>query len=109
MLAGPYHSIRAGHRGLDSSLPARQSLAGLLHRDADEILAITRACFDRYLEIFTGPYPFDSYDQAFVPELAAGAEENPGAVPPIRRLPCCCGNRIALKGVAVAPSGCGAA
>ncbi len=80
LLAGPYHSIRAEHRGLDFGLHARQSLAGLLHRDADEILAITRACFDRYLEIFTEPYPFDSYDQAFVPELAAGAVENPGCV-----------------------------
>ncbi|MGH3151660.1 MAG: aminopeptidase N, partial [Streptosporangiaceae bacterium] len=80
LLAGPYHSISAEHRGLDFGLHARQSLAGPLHRHADEILAITRACFDRYLEIFTEPYPFDSYDQAFVPELAAGAVENPGCV-----------------------------
>jgi aminopeptidase N len=80
LLAGPYHSIRAEHRGLAFGLHARQSLAGSLHRDAEEILAITRACFDRYLEIFTEPYPFDSYDQAFVPELAVGAVENPGCV-----------------------------
>ena len=51
-----------------------------LHRDAEEILAITRACYDRYLEIFAEPYPFDSYDQAFVPELESGAVENPGCV-----------------------------
>lgn len=48
--------------------------------DADEILSITKDCFDRYQEKFTEPYPFDSYDQAFVPEFNAGAMENPGLV-----------------------------
>ena len=41
---------------------------------------LTRACFDRYREIFAEPYPYDSYDQAFVPELESGAVENPGCV-----------------------------
>ena len=80
LVAGPYHSIRAEHRGIPFGLHARRSLAGQLHRDAGEIFAITRACFDRYREIFAEPYPFDSYDQAFVPELEAGAVENPGCV-----------------------------
>jgi aminopeptidase N len=80
LVAGPYHSIRADHRGIPFGLHARQSLAGHLRRDADEIFAVTRACFDRYLEIFDEPYPFDSYDQAFVPELESGAVENPGCV-----------------------------
>ncbi len=80
VLAGPYHAIKSEHRGVPLALYSRQSLAGHLHRDAAEILAITRACFDRYLEIFDEPYPFDSYDQAFVPELEAGAMENPGCV-----------------------------
>jgi len=78
--AGPYCSIRAEHRGIGFGLHARQSLAGHLHRDAAEILAVTRACFDRYREIFAEPYPYDSYDQVFVPELEAGAMENPGCV-----------------------------
>ena len=30
--------------------------------------------------MFDEPYPFDSYDQAFVPEFNAGAMENPGLV-----------------------------
>ncbi len=51
-----------------------------LDADADEILDVTRALFDRYHEKFTEPYPFDSYDQAFVPEFNAGAMENPGLV-----------------------------
>jgi aminopeptidase N len=80
LVAGPYHSIRSEHRGIPFGLHSRRSLAGHLHRDAAEILSVTRACFDRYLEIFDEPYPFDSYDQAFVPELEAGAMENPGCV-----------------------------
>ena len=80
VVAGPYDSIRAEHRGIPLGLHSRRSLAGHLHRDAEEIFVITRACLDRYLEIFDEPYPFDSYDQAFVPELEAGAVENPGCV-----------------------------
>jgi aminopeptidase N len=80
LVAGPYHGIRAQHRGIPFSLYGRRSLAGPLDEQAGELLDITRACFDRYLEIFDEPYPFDSYDQVFVPELAAGAMENPGCV-----------------------------
>jgi aminopeptidase N len=80
LVAGPYRSISAEHHGIPFGLHARQSLAGHLNRDAAEILAITRACFDRYREIFAEPYPYDSYDQAFVPELESGAVENPGCV-----------------------------
>jgi aminopeptidase N len=80
LVAGPYHSIAAEHRGIPFGLHARQSLAGRLERDAAEILAVTRACFDRYREIFAEPFPFGSYHQAFVPELEAGAMENPGCV-----------------------------
>jgi aminopeptidase N len=80
LVAGPYYSVRAEHHGIAFGLHARQSLAGSLDRDAAEILAVTRACFDRYREIFAEPYPYDSYDQAFVPELEAGAMENPGCV-----------------------------
>jgi aminopeptidase N len=80
LVAGPYYSVRSEHRGIPFGLHSRRSLTGALDRDAEEILAITRACFDRYLEIFTEPYPFDSYDQAFVPELEAGAVENPGCI-----------------------------
>jgi len=80
LVAGPYARVRAEHRGIPFGLHARQSLAGRLRRDAAEILSVTRACFDRYWEIFAEPYPFGSYDQAFVPELESGAVENPGCV-----------------------------
>ncbi|MFJ3333601.1 aminopeptidase N [Streptomyces sp. NPDC086766] len=78
--AGPWHSVRTEHRGLPFGIHCRRSLAPHLDADADEILDITRACFDRYHEKFEEPYPFDSYDQAFVPEFNAGAMENPGLV-----------------------------
>ncbi|WP_420033124.1 aminopeptidase N [Streptomyces sp. cg28] len=78
--AGPWHSIRTEHRGLPFGLHCRRSLAPHLDADADEILDVTRACYDRYHEKFDEPYPFDSYDQAFVPEFNAGAMENPGLV-----------------------------
>jgi aminopeptidase N len=80
LVAGPYVSISTEHRGVPFGLHARRSLAAPLRRDAAELLAITQACFDRYQEIFAEPYPYDSYDQAFVPELESGAVENPGCV-----------------------------
>ncbi|MDT0319069.1 aminopeptidase N [Streptomyces millisiae] len=78
--AGPYHSVRTEHAGLPFGLHVRRSLAPHLDKDAEEILDITRRCFDRYHQVFAEPYPFDSYDQAFVPEFNAGAMENPGLV-----------------------------
>ncbi|WP_377267208.1 aminopeptidase N [Peterkaempfera sp. SMS 1(5)a] len=78
--AGPWHSVRSEHAGLPFGLHCRRSLAPYLDADADELLDITRRCFDRFGELFTEPYPFDSYDQAFVPEFNAGAMENPGLV-----------------------------
>ncbi|MET9412947.1 aminopeptidase N [Streptomyces klenkii] len=78
--AGPWHTVRTEHAGLPFALHCRRSLAPHLDADADELLDITRRCFDRFHEIFDEPYPFDSYDQAFVPEFNAGAMENPGLV-----------------------------
>ncbi|OFA53266.1 aminopeptidase N [Streptomyces fradiae] len=78
--AGPWHSVRTEHAGLAFGLHVRRSLGPHLDRDAMEILDVTRRCFDRYHEIFEEPYPFDSYDQAFVPEFNYGAMENPGLV-----------------------------
>ncbi|WP_031002647.1 aminopeptidase N [Streptomyces sp. NRRL F-5727] len=78
--AGPWHSVRTEHAGLPFGIHCRRSLAPYLDADADEIIAVTKACYDRFHEKFDEPYPFDSYDQAFVPEFNAGAMENPGLV-----------------------------
>jgi aminopeptidase N len=48
--------------------------------DADYIFEKTRQGFEFYEKQFDVPYPFDKYDQLFVPEFNAGAMENAGAV-----------------------------
>ncbi|WP_327291633.1 aminopeptidase N [Streptomyces sp. NBC_01198] len=78
--AGPWHSVRTEHAGLPFGLHCRRSMARHLDHDAPAILGITRRCYDRYHELFGEAYPYDSYDQAFVPEFNAGAMENPGLV-----------------------------
>jgi aminopeptidase N len=71
VFAGPLHSVRSEHR---------LSLAPHLDADAEELFQITQQSFDRYHRVFDQRYPFDSYDQCFVPEFNAGAMENPGCV-----------------------------
>jgi aminopeptidase N len=80
VVAGPYHSVRWEHRGLPMGWHARRSLAAELERDAGELRRLTEVCHDHYTAIFTEPFPFDSYDQVFVPELNWGAMECPGCV-----------------------------
>ncbi|GAA4463010.1 aminopeptidase N [Phytohabitans houttuyneae] len=80
LVAGPYHARYDEHDGIPLGLFCRRSLAAHLDKDADEIFEITKACFDRYHELFGVRYPFGKYDQAFVPEFNAGAMENPGLV-----------------------------
>src|SRR5690606_23096324 len=50
------------------------------HLDAENLLDVTRAGFAFFEEAFDRPYPFEKYDQLFVPEFNAGAMENAGAV-----------------------------
>ena len=82
IVAGPYHVVRDTHQGRDAEIPlgifCRQSLAEYL--DADEIFTVTKQGFDFYERVFERPYPFEKYDQLFVPEFNAGAMENAGAV-----------------------------
>ncbi|MPZ94740.1 MAG: aminopeptidase N [Propionibacteriales bacterium] len=80
VVAGPYHSVHTQHDGIVLGLHVKQSLAEHLDAQADEILTVTRQCFDEYHRLFGIRYPFGDYHQAFVPELNAGAMENPGCV-----------------------------
>ncbi|MFY1672655.1 aminopeptidase N [Plantactinospora sp. WMMB334] len=80
LVAGAYAVLRAEHDGIPLGLYCRRSLAGILDRDAEEILTVTRQCLDRLHGLFGVRYPFDRYDQAFVPEFNMGAMENPGLV-----------------------------
>jgi aminopeptidase N len=83
IVAGPYHAERGQLTSSDGrTIPlgvfCRASLAQ--HLDADEIMDLTRAGFAYYEATFGMPYPFEKYDQLFVPEFNAGAMENAGAV-----------------------------
>ncbi len=80
LIAGPYHAVHDEHDGIPLAIYARASLAAALDQQAAELFAITRACFDRYHELFRVRYPFGAYRQAFVPEFTMGAMENPGCV-----------------------------
>jgi aminopeptidase N len=80
LCAGPWHSRSFEHAGLPMGWHARASLAKELDRDFHELRRITEQCFDHYAELFDEPFPFDSYDQVFVPGLNWGAMENPGCV-----------------------------
>ena len=57
---------------------SRKSLAE--HLDADYIFEKTKQGFEYFEAKFDVPYPFEKYDQMFVPEYNAGAMENAGAV-----------------------------
>ncbi|MFP5334829.1 MAG: aminopeptidase N [Actinomycetes bacterium] len=83
LVAGPYHVVRGELASRDGrTIPlgvfCRRSLAEYL--DADEILDITRRGFEFFEATFDVAYPFEKYDQLFVPEFNAGAMENAGAV-----------------------------
>jgi aminopeptidase N len=83
IVAGPYAGTTGELTSRDGrTIPlgvyARASLAE--HLDAETIFDVTRAGFAFYEESFDRPYPFDKYDQVFVPEFNAGAMENVGLV-----------------------------
>lgn len=83
LIAGPYASVHSELTSRDGrTIPlgvyARKSLAEYL--DADYIFEKTRQGFAFYEEKFDYAYPFEKYDQLFVPEFNAGAMENAGAI-----------------------------
>ncbi|MER2134678.1 MAG: aminopeptidase N [Arthrobacter sp.] len=83
LIAGPYQSVRSELTSSDGrTIPlgvfARKSLMEYL--DAENIFELTRQGFEFYESQFGTPYPFEKYDQLFVPEFNAGAMENAGAV-----------------------------
>ncbi|MFW3170275.1 aminopeptidase N [Geodermatophilus sp. CPCC 206100] len=78
LIAGPYARVTDSHEGIPLGLYCRASLAQYL--DPEELFRVTKQGFDFYHRVFDYPYPFDKYDQLFVPEFNAGAMENAGAV-----------------------------
>ncbi|KAB1986175.1 aminopeptidase N [Streptomyces triticiradicis] len=82
LIVGPYHSVHSVYEKDGQSVPlgiyCRPSLAEFL--DSDAIFEVTRQGFEWFQEKFDYAYPFEKYDQLFVPEFNAGAMENAGAV-----------------------------
>jgi aminopeptidase N len=83
LIAGPYESVHsevvsATGKVTPLGVFARKSLMQYL--DADNIFELTRQGFEFFEAQFGCPYPFEKYDQLFVPEFNAGAMENAGAV-----------------------------
>jgi len=83
LVAGPYAVVRSelttrGGRTVPLGIFSRKSLSQYL--DADYIFEKTRQGFAYFEEKFDYDYPFEKYDQLFVPEFNAGAMENAGAV-----------------------------
>jgi aminopeptidase N len=77
--AGPFYQLRRTVGDHDLGLFARQSLAAVLDRDADEIFTLTEQGLGFYARVFGMPFPQRGYDQVFVPEFG-GAMENFGCV-----------------------------
>lgn len=83
LIAGPYDVQRSQLTSRDGrTIPmgvfCRKSLSEFM--DADYIFDITTKGFAFFESHFDYAYPFDKYDQLFVPEYNMGAMENAGAV-----------------------------
>jgi aminopeptidase N len=78
LVAGPYHKHADTHDGIELGVYCRASLAEYL--DADAIVEVTSQGFDWFHQSFGYRYPFDKFDQVFVPEFNAGAMENAACV-----------------------------
>jgi len=82
MIAGEYHvdhgTIQSRKGEIPAALVCRQSMKDYL--DVERLRTTTQRGFDVYEKAFGIDYPFDSYDQIFVPEYNAGAMENAGCV-----------------------------
>ena len=84
IVAGEYHEVQDTYEGTHGTIPlghyCRQSLVEYLERDRAEIVLQTKQGFEFFEKAFDYPYPFEKYDQLYVPEYNMGAMENAGCV-----------------------------
>lgn len=83
LVAGPYQEwtdelTSSDGRTIPLGVFSRASLGEYM--DPEYIFDITKRGFEFYEREFGVPYPFDKYDQLFVPEYNMGAMENAGCV-----------------------------
>lgn len=83
LVAGPYQVWRdeltsSDGRTIPLGVFARASLAEFM--DPENVFTTTKQGFEFFERHFGVPYPFEKYDQLFVPEYNMGAMENAGCV-----------------------------
>ncbi|EPH07035.1 aminopeptidase N [Propionibacterium sp. oral taxon 192 str. F0372] len=82
LVAGEFHVQTGTVVSQKGELPAdfvcRASMAQYLEHE--QMATTTQRGFEVYEQAFGQPFPFDSYDQLFLPEYNAGAMENAGCV-----------------------------
>lgn len=83
LVAGPYVEVNdqltsSSGKTIPLGVFCRKSLFEFM--DAEYIFEKTKQGFEFFESQFDVPYPFEKYDQLFVPEFNAGAMENAGAV-----------------------------
>lgn len=83
LIAGPYAKwtdslVSSDGRTIPLGVYCRKSLEPFM--DPEYIFDTTRRGFDFFESSFDYPYPFEKYDQLWVPDFNAGAMENAGAV-----------------------------
>lgn len=82
IVAGPYYEVRDEFQGKFGTYPlglfCRNSLAEYL--DPEDLFTVTKQGFKYFEAAFDYGYPFEKYDQLFVPEFNAGAMENAACV-----------------------------
>ncbi|MFV0633096.1 aminopeptidase N [Demequina sp.] len=82
VVAGPFVFEEATLTSAKGDIPARvygRPQVGE-HLAAARLFEVTQAGIDLYERVFATEYPYDSYDQAYVPQFNFGAMENAGCV-----------------------------
>ncbi len=78
LVVGPYTKWEDQYNQMPLGIYCRKSLAKYM--DPENIFAITRESMATLESYFDYPYPYEKYDQVFVPEFNFGAMENVGCV-----------------------------
>ncbi len=76
--AGPFSAFHTKHGNLDLRIFCRPTMKK--HVREKEIFLLTKQGLDFYSSFFDYKYPFEKYDQIFVPEFNSGAMENVAAI-----------------------------
>ena len=78
LASGPYEQFEDHLGNLPIYIHARKSMAKYV--DEEKMFDTIKKGLTFYNSYFAYPYPFPKYGQIFIPDFAAGAMENPGAV-----------------------------